>query len=364
MDRPSFFQFHFSIRLKNDELKENESYNLHIIRCTGSASAAGSSKARPQRQRGSGQSTCDDSYFRDTMMRKGIPYFGRLFLGLMKPKNPIVGTGFAGVIEAIGKDVQQFQKGDKVFGESVLSSGTNAEYVCVPHDGVLTLRPKMISDADAAPICDGALTALSFLKDLAHIQSGQRILINGASGSMGTAAVQLARYYGAEVTGVCGPKHIELVKKLGAHQVIDYTTSDFTKTGKTYDIIFDTVGKRSFFQCKGSLTKKGLYISPVLGSSLLFHMLWTLMAGGKKAKFSATGLRSARDLHKLLQELKALFVTGKLKSVIGRSYPLEQIVEAHRYVDQGHKKGNIVIIIQDDMQVWGQEERLISESVF
>ena len=294
----------------------------------------------------------------DGMMRRADPFYGRLFLGLMKPKNPIPGTGFAGVIEAIGKDVRLFKEGDQVFGETALGFGAHAEYICVPEDGILVTKPDNLTYEEAAPVCDGALTSLNFLRDLANIQRGQKVLINGASGSLGTAAVQLARYFGAEITGVCSTTNLEMVKSLGADKVIDYTTTDFTKTGQTssyafqasadkYDIIFDTVGKSSFSRCKGSLKQKGVYLSPVLGLPLLLQMLWTSMIGKKKAKFSATGLRPASELRILLKELKKLIEAGQLKSVIDRRYPLEQIVEAHRYVDKGHKKGNIVITFHE-----------------
>ncbi len=286
----------------------------------------------------------------DGMMRRADPFYGRLFLGLMKPKNPIPGTGFAGVIEAIGKDVRLFKEGDQVFGETALGFGAHAEYICVPEEGILAKKPGNITYEEAAPVCDGALTSLNFLRDLANIQRGQKVLINGASGSLGTSAVQLAKYFGAEVTGVCSTTNLEMVKSLGADKVIDYTKADFTKTRETYDLIFDTVGKSSFSRCKGSLTQKGVYLSPVLGLPLLLQMLWTSMNGspafggaGKKAKFSATGLRPASELRKLLQELKELIEAGQLKSVIDRRYTLKQTAEAHRYVDKGHKKGNVVI---------------------
>lgn len=281
----------------------------------------------------------------DGMMRKGTPYFGRLFIGLLKPKYPTPGTGFAGEIEAVGKDVKLYAVGDRVFGEVVFGPGTHAEYVCAPEDGVLALKPDNLTFEAAAPVCDGALTSMNFLKDVANIQSGQKVLINGASGSLGTAAVQLAKHFGAEVTGVCSTGNIELVKSLGADKVIDYTKEDFTKTGETYDIIYDTVGKSSFSSCKGSLTEKGVFVSPVLGMTLLLQMIRTSIAGSKKAKFSATGVRPVSELRVLLQEIKKLIEAGKLRSIIDRTYALEEIAEAHRYVDKGHKKGNVVIAI-------------------
>ncbi|MGI9244351.1 MAG: NAD(P)-dependent alcohol dehydrogenase [Verrucomicrobiales bacterium] len=280
----------------------------------------------------------------DVMMREGSPFFGRLFIGLTKPKEPIPGTGFAGVVEAIGAGVGSFKVGDRVFGESTLGPGTSAEYVCVSEGGVLAVMPDDLSYEAAAPVCDGALTSLSFLKDVAKLRSGQKILINGASGSLGTAAVQLAKHMGGIVTGVCSTSNIELVKSLGADHVIDYTKSDFTKGGELYDVIYDTVGKRSFSACKGSLGEHGVFVSPVLGVPLLLQMLWTWKIGTRSAKFSATGLRPAEELRPLLLELVELLQAGKLKSVIDRRYGLEEIVDAHHYVQGGHKKGNVVIV--------------------
>lgn len=282
----------------------------------------------------------------DAMMRKGTPFYARFFLGLTKPKQPIPGTGFAGEIEAVGKAVQQFKPGDPVFGETSVNFGAHAEYVCVPEDSVLTLMPAGMSYEEAAPLCDGGLTSLNFLKVIGNIQPGQRVLINGASGSLGTAAVQLAKYFGAEVTGVCSTANVAMVSSLGADQVIDYTTTDFTKTGQTFDIIYDTVGKLSFSQCKKSLTPTGAYLSPVLKLPLLFQMMWTSVIGGKQAKFSATGLKAVPELQVLLAELKEIIEAGHLRSVMDKSYALEQVAEAHRYVDTGHKKGNIVIVMK------------------
>lgn len=282
------------------------------------------------------------------MMRTGIPYFGRLFLGLIKPKNPTPGTGLAGVIEAIGSNVTLFKAGDSVFGEVIFGLGTNAEYTCVPEDGVLAIKPNNMSYEEAAPVCDGALTSLNFLRDMAKIKQGQKVLINGASGSLGTAAIQLAKHFSAEVTGICSTTNLDLVKSLGADNVIDYTQEDFSKNGQSYDIIFDTIGKHSFSSCKGSLTKKGIYLSPVLSLSLLFQMIWTAMFNKKKAMFSATGIRPVSELRMLLGELKENIEAGKIKSVIDKCYPLEHTAEAHHYVEQGHKKGNVVITLSSN----------------
>ncbi len=279
----------------------------------------------------------------DTMMRAGTPFVGRLFMGLLKPKYPITGTGFAGVVEAIGKDVTLYKKGTPVFGESIFGFGTNAEYVCVSENGVLAKKPSNMTYEEAAPVCDGALTSLSFLQDIGNIQKGQRVLINGASGSLGSSAVQIASYLGAEVCGVCSRRNVEMVRSLGAKKVIDYTKEDFTKIGETYDIVFDSIGKSSFLRCKGLLNKNGIYLSPVLGAPLFLQMICTSMTGGKKAKFSATGLRPQPELRALLGELVKMIEAEKLKSIIDESYALDQTANAHRHIEKGHKKGNVVI---------------------
>ena len=281
----------------------------------------------------------------ETMMRTGYPLIGRLFMGLKKPNNAISGTGFAGEIDAVGGDVKQFKIGDQVFGESLLSFGTYAEYVCIEEEGIIALKPENISYEEAAVVGDGPITSLNFLKKLAKIQPGQGILINGASGSLGTAGVQLAKNFGAKITGVCGTKNIEMVRTLGADHVIDYTQTDFTKNGQTYDIIYDTVGESSFSKCKNSLTEKGCYISPVLGFPLLLQMIFTSIFGSKKALFSATGTLPVSTIRTFLQEIKELMKTNQMKSIIDRRYSLEQTSDAHRYIDKGHKKGNVVLVL-------------------
>jgi NADPH:quinone reductase-like Zn-dependent oxidoreductase len=276
----------------------------------------------------------------DCAFRKGDPFMVKLIHGLTRPKFAILGVEFAGEIEAVGKDVTLFTKGDPVFGMSPNSFGTHAEYMCLPEDQTVVTKPAKMTYEAAAAITDGATTALTFLRDTAKIQSGQKVLINGASGSVGAYAVQLARYYGAEVTGVCSTTNIELVKSLGADEVIDYTKADFTKSGQTYDVIFDAVGKSSFSRCKSSLTQKGVYLTTTPALGIVFQMLWTSMSRGKKAKFATAGLVQNKDN---LNFLKELFEAGKIKAVIDRCYPLEQTAEAHRYVETGRKKGNVVI---------------------
>jgi NADPH:quinone reductase-like Zn-dependent oxidoreductase len=283
----------------------------------------------------------------ECIFRKGEP-FARLYTGLVRPKNSRLGEELAGEIEAVGKDVKLFKKGDQVFGSAGTSFGAYAEYLCLPEDGALVIKPVNMTYEEAASSCDGILTALPFLRDKGNIQSGQKVLINGASGAVGTAAVQLARYFGAEVTGVCSTTNLNLVKSLGADKVIDYTKEDFTKTGQTYDIIFNTVGRSSFSRCKSSLKQKGIYLEAAFGLAIFPQVLWTSMIGSKKAKIAATGLRPESEKVKDLLFLKELMEAGKIKPVIDRRYPLEQIAEAHRYVDKGHKKGNVVITLENN----------------
>ncbi len=270
------------------------------------------------------------------------------FNGLRKPRNPILGQELAGQIEAVGKNVTRFRPGDQVFGFGMF--GAYAEYKCMGEDDALAPKPANLSYAEAASIPNGALTALPFLRDQGQIKCGQTVLIYGASGSVGSAAVQLARHYGAQVTGVCSTANREWVKALGADTVIDYTQEDFTQNGKTYDLIFDTVGKRSFAACKSSLTPEGIYLSTVPALTAILQALSPWKSGGKKAKFAATGLRAAREKIKDLVFLTALIEAGTLRAVIDRCYPLEQMAEAHRYVETGHKKGNVVITVDQNVQ--------------
>ena len=268
------------------------------------------------------------------------------FNGLLKPRNPILGQELAGEIEAIGRNVTRFRPGDQVFGIGMF--GAYAEYKCMPEDGALTIKPVKLSYGDAASIPNGALTALPFLRDQGNIRREQTVLIYGASGSVGAAAVQLARCFGAKVTGVCSTANTEMVKSLGAESVIDYTQEDFTKNGKTYDIIFDTVGRRSFAECKGSLTNEGVYLTTVPTPAVMLQASWPAKRGSKRARFAATGLRPAREKIKDLVFLTELIEAGKFRAVIDRCYPLEQMADAHRYVEKGHKRGNVVITLEQN----------------
>jgi NADPH:quinone reductase-like Zn-dependent oxidoreductase len=279
----------------------------------------------------------------DAMMRTGKPWFGRLMIGLTKPKHPIPGTGFAGVLEAVGSKVRSFKPGDRVFGETTTKASTNAEYVAVKAGGVVLQMPDHLAFDEAATFTDGPLTSLNFLKKVAGIQKGERVLVNGASGSLGTAAVQLAKALGAEVTGVSGNRNVGLVKSLGADFAIDYTKQDFTLTEKKYHVIYDTVGTTSFGKAKKALTSEGRFVSPVFGTGLLLNMVITSFLSGKKAVFAATGLRPEEELRTMLKELVDLYANGDFKVIIDRTFPLEKVPEAHRYVDAGHKKGNVII---------------------
>jgi NADPH:quinone reductase-like Zn-dependent oxidoreductase len=237
--------------------------------------------------------------------------------GSRRRKETILGTYIAGEVEALGKDVKRFRKGNQVYGFTGWRRlGAYAEYICMPEKGALATKPVNMTYEEAAAVPNGGLTALPFLRDKGKIRRGQEVLIYGASGAVGTSAVQLARYFGAIVTGVCSATNLELVKSLGATKVIDYTKEDFTKSGQAYDIIFDTVGKSSFEHCKGSLKPRGIYLSTVPALSLFLPKL-----GSKKAIFHATGLRRIRKKTKDLFFLKELIESGKLKAVIDRRYP-------------------------------------------
>jgi len=282
----------------------------------------------------------------DSMMRKGDPFITRFFTGLRRPKEPILGTELAGQVEAAGKAVNLLKEGDQVLASTGVRQGAYAEYIALPEDGELAIKPANMAYEEAVAVISGALTALHFLRDKANIRSGQKVLIIGASGSVGTAAIQLAKHFGAEVTGVCSADNLELVKSLGADKVIDYTQEDFTKSGQKYDIIFDTVGKSSFSRCKGSLKQSGIYLTTVPTMMIYPQMLWTSKIGSKKAIISAAGMRPPSEKTKDLITIKKLCEAGIIKPVIDRNYRLDQTIEAHEYVDKGHKKGNVVITVE------------------
>ena len=277
-----------------------------------------------------------------TFAPKSFKLPARIYFGVTKPRKNILGIELSGTIEAVGKSVTRFKVGDDVFGMTGVGLGGHAEYQCMREDGALALKPVNLSYEQAAGVPFGATTALFFLRNKGNVQPGKNVLIYGASGSIGTAAVQLAKYFGAEVAGVCSTGNIEMVKSLGASRVFDYTKEDFTKSGETYDIIFDVVGKTSFSRCKASLKPRGVFLACVMEWRELFQMLWTSVASAKKVK-GGVALETAEDMM-FFQEL---FETGKMKVMIDKRYPLEQAAEAFRYVEQGHKKGSVVLTVAD-----------------
>ncbi len=277
----------------------------------------------------------------DSRMRKADPFIARFMTGLFKPTKNILGFDISGVIESIGKNVTRFKVGDEVFGSAGdYGGGTYREYKCLPEDAVITTKPENLPHVEAAPIFFGAHSALHFLRK-GNIQVGQKVLIYGASGSVGTYAVQLAKYYGAQVTAVCSTSNIKLAESLGASKVIDYTKEDFSKRDEKYDIIFDTVGKSPFWGSVKSLKNKGFYLLAVnISLSSIFKNIWAGITTNKKIIGGVA--------HEYLEDLvflKKLIEEKKIKPVIDKIYPLEQIADAHRLVDSGRKRGNVVITI-------------------
>ena len=263
----------------------------------------------------------------------------RLQFGLNHPKQPILGNEFAGDIDAIGQAVTRFKVGEAVFGYRGMSMGANAEYLCMAENGLVAHKPANLTYAEAATVPGGALTALSLLRT-AQLQRGQKVLINGASGGIGSQAVQLARHMGADVTAVCGTPRLAFVQALGASRVIDYTQADFTQSGETYDLIVDILGKSSFARCRGSLTPNGRYLLASFKTRHLLQMLATSLAGGQKVICAL----SNEKLDDLLL-IKELMQAGQIKAVIDRSFPLEQAAEAHRYMETGRRTGQVVLTV-------------------
>ncbi len=285
-----------------------------------------------------------DTATREANRRSGlaISLMGRLVLGLRRPRHRTLGTEFAGEIEAVGAAVSEFAVGDRVFGNSGLRFGAHAEYIAIPVSARIARMPAGMSFEEAAPITDGALNALTCLKQ-ADLRTGRTILIYGASGAIGTAGVQLARAFGADVTAVCNTKNLELVRSLGADRVIDYTQEDFTKNGQTYDVILDAVGKLSFRRCRRSLQPNGIYL-PTDGFANLMWALVTSRSQGKKVRFQIPPRQTKEDV----LFLKELIETGKYRPVIDRRYRLEDVIEAARYVETEQKTGNVVLTVLND----------------
>jgi NADPH:quinone reductase-like Zn-dependent oxidoreductase len=277
----------------------------------------------------------------DCRLRKPDPFAVRLFWGFFKPKTTILGVVFAGKIENIGQNVTQFKIGDNVFGMTGMRMGAYAEYKCLPEKGCIALMPNNINYNEAAAIPFGGNTALDFMRK-ADIQKGQKVLIYGASGAVGTAALQLAKHFGAEVTGVCSTKNVAFVQSLGADKVIDYTKEDFTLNGEIYDLLFETVGKISFAKSVQSLSKKGTLILGSAGVSTILMGLWTKMTSGMKIILGGVAEKAENLIF-----LRELIEKGTFKPVVTAIYPMEEIVEAHRQVETGHKVGNLVIQINN-----------------
>lgn len=286
--------------------------------------------------------TSGDWRVRSLTVPAGFGLFARLALGVAGPRQPILGTELAGVVESIGKDVSKFKPGDEVFAFAGTAMGCHAEYRCMPENGRVALKPANLTFEEAAGLCFGGSTALDFFRR-GKLQRGERVLVNGASGAVGSAAVQLARHFGADVTAVCGPANIELVRSLGANRVIDYTTEDFAKSGQTYDVILDTAGTARFFRSKHSLSERGRLLVVLGGLPDLLMVPWVSMTSSKRI-IAGPAAERVEDLAVLAQ----LAAAGEFKPVIDRRYPFEQMVEAHRYVDSGRKRGNVVITVKQN----------------
>jgi len=283
----------------------------------------------------------------DCAILRAEPFIIRFSTGIFKPSKLILGTEFAGIIEEVGKNVSSYQVGDRVFGFDDIGSGSHAQYMTIGEDKALTTIPKDITYEQAAASTEGAHYAYNFIKKV-NLKSGQKVLVNGATGAIGSAAVQFLKYFGANITAVCGTKNIELVKSLGANKVIDYTKEDFTKDNQKYHYIFDAVGKSSFAKCKPLLQPGGVYMSSELGfmAQNIFFALVTPIIGNRKVIFPIP-----TDLKGSILFIKMLIEKGQFKTVIDRKYPLEQIVEAYRYVEKGQKVGNVVITVEHNKKI-------------
>ena len=286
-------------------------------------------------------STGDCNIRNFTFVTKSMRPIAKLMFGIGQPwKARVLGTELAGEVESAGKDVTRFKTGDRVVASTGMAGGGHAQYACLGEAGAMVITPDSLSWEEAVAIPFGANTALYFLRDLGQIRAGQELLIIGASGAIGSAGVQLAKHFGATVAGVCSGANVELVKSLGADTVIDYTRDDFTKNGKTYDLIFDVVGATTFDRCQHSLKPNGVFLQNIMELTDVVRVLWTSIAGRKKIKGGV-----AMNNLKRMSLIAELATAEKLRPVIDRSYPLEQTAEAFKYVEQGHKKGNVVITV-------------------
>jgi NADPH:quinone reductase-like Zn-dependent oxidoreductase len=286
--------------------------------------------------------TSGDWRVRSLIVPVGFGLIMRLVFGISRPKQPILGTELAGVVESVGKDVSKFKVGDPVFAFSDAAMGCHAEYKCMPEDGAMALKPENLTYDEAAALSFGGTTALDFFRR-GKLQSGEKVLVNGASGGVGTAAVQLAKHFGADVTGLCSTANVELVRSLGASHVIDYTQEDFTQNGETYDVIVDTAGTAPYSRSQASLKEGGRLLMVLGGLPSMLQIPWVLLTSSKKV-IAGPAAGSAEDL----RFLAGLAEAGEFKPVIDRRYPLEQIAEAHRYVDTRRKKGNVIITLGHD----------------
>ncbi len=289
--------------------------------------------------------TSGDWRVRSLSVPIGFGIISRLVFGVLKPRQPILGSELAGEIIAIGKDVSNFKVGDRVFAFDGFRMACHAEYKCMPAGGTVAIKPVNLTYEEAAPLSFGGTTMLDFFRR-GKLQSGDKVLINGASGCLGTAAVQLAKHFGAEVTGVCSTANVELVKSLGADQVINYTTEDFTKNSETYDIIVDTVGNAPFSRSKVALKERGRLLMVLAGLPDILQIPWVTMTSNKRV-IAGPAAERVEDLRFLAN----LAETGAFQPVIDRRYPLAQIAEAHSYVDTGRKKGNVVITVEHDHNI-------------
>ena len=286
-------------------------------------------------------STGDCNMRNFTFVTRSMLPFAKLMFGIGKPwKARVLGTELAGEVESVGKGVKKFKKGDRIVASTGMAGGGHAQYACLPETGALVLKADSLSWEEAASIPFGANTALYFLRDLGKLEAGQQLLIIGASGSIGSAGVQLAKHFGATVTAVCSGANIDMVTSLGADRAIDYTKEDFTTKADTYDVIFDIVGATSFRRCRHALKPHGVFLQNIMGFTGMVGILWTSIAGGQKLKGGVAMENPAR-----MSFIADLVAAGKLKPVVDRSFPLERIAEAFKHVERGHKKGNVVITV-------------------